>query len=133
VTALLTLDGVSRRVGGLKAGDDVRFDVNESEIVGLIGPNGSGKTTLINLITGVHPASAGHVHFDGHDITRQRPYRIARLRLAPTFHMVQPFPRRTVGENVAAGALFCCHASDVREAQAIAREHLEFTGLADMA
>jgi len=133
VTALLTLDGVSRRFGGLKAVDDVSFDVNESEIVGLIGQNGSGKTTLINLITGVHPATAGHVHFDGHDITLQRPYRIARLGLARTFQIVQPFPRMTVVENVAAGALFCGHASDVREAQAIAREHLEFTGLADMA
>lgn len=133
MTALLTLDGVSRRFGGLKAVDDVSFDVNESEIVGLIGPNGSGKTTLINLITGVHPATAGHVHFDGHDITRQRPYRIARLGLARTFQIVQPFPRMTVVDNVAAGALFCGHASDVREARAIAREHLEFTGLADMA
>jgi len=113
LTALLTLDGVSRRFGGLKAVDDVSFDVNESEIVGLIGPNGSGKTTLINLITGVHPATAGHVHFDGHDITRQRPYRIARLGLARTFQIVQPFPRMTVVDNVAAGALSCGHASDM--------------------
>jgi branched-chain amino acid transport system ATP-binding protein len=133
MTALLALDGVSRRFGGLNAVDSVSFDVDKGEIVGLIGPNGAGKTTLINLITGVHQATAGHVRFDGHDITRQRPYQIARLGLARTFQIVQPFPKMTVVENVAAGALFCGHASSVREAQAIAREHLEFTGLADMA
>ncbi len=82
MTALLTLDGVSRRFGGLNAVDDVSFDVDEGEIVGLIGPNGAGKTTLINLITGVHPATAGRVHFDGHDITRATavPDRAARPR-----------------------------------------------------
>jgi branched-chain amino acid transport system ATP-binding protein len=133
MTALLTLDKVSRRFGGLNAVDSVTFDVNMGEIVGLIGPNGAGKTTLINLITGVHPATAGHVRFEGNDITRRRPYQIARLGLARTFQIVQPFPRMTVVENVAAGALFCGHAGSVREAQAIAREHLEFTGLADMA
>jgi branched-chain amino acid transport system ATP-binding protein len=133
MTALLTLDNVSRRFGGLNAVDSVTFDVNAGEIVGLIGPNGAGKTTLINLITGVHPATAGHVRFENHDITRRRPYQIARLGLARTFQIVQPFPRMTVVENVAAGALFCGHAGSVREAQAIAREHLEFTGLADMA
>jgi branched-chain amino acid transport system ATP-binding protein len=130
---LLTLDNVSRRFGGLNAVDSVTFDVNMGEIVGLIGPNGAGKTTLINLITGVHPATAGHVRFEGNDITRRRPYQIARLGLARTFQIVQPFPRMTVVENVAAGALFCGHAGSVREAQAIAHEHLEFTGLADMA
>ena len=133
MTALLTLDGVSRRFGGLKAVDDVSFDVNESEIVGLIGPNGSGKTTLINLITGFDAPSSGTIELDGQDLTAWGPARRARAGLARTFQIVQPFPRMTVVENVAAGALFCGHASDVREARAIAREHLEFTGLADMA
>jgi branched-chain amino acid transport system ATP-binding protein len=133
VTALLTLDNVSRRFRGLKAVDDVSFSVDKGEIVGLIGPNGAGKTTLINLITGVHPATAGRVRFGDNDITRSRPYQIARLGLARTFQIVQPFPKMTVVDNVAAGALFCGHAGNVREAQAIAREHLAFTGLADLA
>jgi branched-chain amino acid transport system ATP-binding protein len=133
VTALLTLDNVSRRFRGLKAVDDVSFSVDKGEIVGLIGPNGAGKTTLINLITGVHPATAGRVLFEDNDITRSRPYQIARLGLARTFQIVQPFPKMTVVDNVAAGALFCGHAGNVREAQAIAREHLAFTGLADLA
>ena len=58
MTALLTLDNVSRRFGGLNAVNGVSFSVEKGEIVGLIGPNGAGKTTLINLITGVHPATA---------------------------------------------------------------------------
>jgi len=133
MTALLTLDNVSRRFGGLNAVDGVSFSVAKGEIVGLIGPNGAGKTTLINMITGVHPATAGQVRFEGCDITRARPYQIARRGLARTFQIVQPFPKMTVIDNVAAGALFCGHAGSVREAQDIAREHLAFTGLADVA
>jgi branched-chain amino acid transport system ATP-binding protein len=133
MTALLALDTVSRRFGGLNAVDGVSFTVDQGEILGLIGPNGAGKTTVINLITGVHPATAGRVIFEGQDITRKKPYRIARMGLARTFQIVQPFPKMTVLENVAAGALFCGHASNLRDAQAIAREHLAFTGLAEAA
>jgi branched-chain amino acid transport system ATP-binding protein len=133
MTALLALDNVSRRFGGLNAVDGVSFTVDQGEILGLIGPNGAGKTTVINLITGVHPATAGRVIFEGQDITRKKPYRIARMGLARTFQIVQPFPKMTVLENVAAGALFCGHASNLRDAQAIAREHLAFTGLAEAA
>ena len=133
MTALLTLDNVSRRFGGLNAVDGVSFSVEKGEIVGLIGPNGAGKTTLINLVTGVHPATAGRVRFEENDITRARPYQIARQGLARTFQIVQPFPRMTVIDNVAAGALFCGHAASVREARDTAREHLVFTGLSDMA
>jgi branched-chain amino acid transport system ATP-binding protein len=133
MTTLLTLDGVSRRFGGLNAVDGVSLTVDQGEIVGLIGPNGAGKTTLINLISGVHPATSGRVRFEDHDITRMKPYQIARLGLARTFQIVQPFPRMTVVENVAAGALFCGHAGNVREAETVAREHLAFTGLHDLA
>jgi branched-chain amino acid transport system ATP-binding protein len=133
MTALLVLDNVSRRFGGLNAVDGITFSVEKGEIIGLIGPNGAGKTTLINIITGVHPATGGRVQFEDRDITRLPPYQIARLGLARTFQIVQPFPKMTVLENVAAGALFTGHADSMREALAIAREHLEFTGLADMA
>jgi branched-chain amino acid transport system ATP-binding protein len=133
MSALLVLDDVSRRFGGLNAVDRVSFSIERGEILGLIGPNGAGKTTLINLITGVHPPTGGRVHFEGRDITRLRPYQIARLGLARTFQIVQPFPKMTVLENVAAGALFSGQAGSVREAHATAREHLAFTGIADMA
>ena len=133
MTAMLTLDHVSRQFGGLKAVDDVSFSVAKGEIVGLIGPNGAGKTTLINIITGVHPATSGRVLFEDSDMTRARSYQIARRGLARTFQIVQPFPKMTVVDNVAAGALFCGHAGSVSEARDIAREHLEFTGLIDVA
>jgi branched-chain amino acid transport system ATP-binding protein len=130
VTALLELRNVSRRFGGLYAVRDVTLTVAEGEILGLIGPNGAGKTTLINLITAVHPATAGQVIFDGREITRLRPHQIAQLGLARTFQIVQPFPKMTVLENVAAGALFAGNAHGLADATAQAREHLEFTGLA---
>ena len=133
MSALLELEDVTRRFGGLNAVEGVSFSVAPGEIVGLIGPNGAGKTTLINVITGVHPATSGRVRFDGQDITRQRPHRIARLGLARTFQIVQPFPRMTVLENAAAGALFAGGAKSVHDAYALARRQLEFTGLAELA
>ncbi len=133
MTALLELKNVSRRFGGLNAVNDVTLTVVEGEILGLIGPNGAGKTTLINLITAVHPATAGRVFFDGRDITRMRPHQIARLGLARTFQIVQPFPKMTVLENVAAGALFAGNAHSLADAHAQARDHLQFTGLAGSA
>ncbi len=131
MTALLELKSVSRRFGGLNAVSNVSFDVKEGEILGLIGPNGAGKTTLINLITGVHPATAGQVFFEGRDVTKKRAYEIARMGLARTFQIVQPFPKMTVLENVAAGALFAGRADSPKDAFAQAREHLVFTGLSD--
>ncbi len=133
MSALLELDDVTRRFGGLNAVEGVSLSLAQGEILGLIGPNGAGKTTLINLITGVHPANSGRVRFEGQDITRRRPYQIAQLGIARTFQIVQPFPKMTVLENAAAGALFSGRAGSVREAHAIARQQLEFTGLADLA
>ena len=130
MSAILALENVSRVFGGLRAVDDVSFSLEKGEILGLIGPNGAGKTTLINVITGVHPATRGSVRFEGRDITRLKPYRIARLGLARTFQVVQPFPKMTVLENVAAGALFAGQVGGLREAGAAAMEHLRFTGLA---
>lgn len=129
MTELLDLQNVSRRFGGLNAVSNVSLTVREGEVLGLIGPNGAGKTTLINLITGVHPATAGSAFFYRRDITRMQPYQIARLGLARTFQIVQPFSRMTVLENVAAGAMFAGKASSLKDAYAQAREHLVFTGL----
>ncbi|MFW5834966.1 MAG: ABC transporter ATP-binding protein, partial [Pseudomonadota bacterium] len=133
MSALLRLAGVARRFGGLKAVDGVTLDVREGEILGLIGPNGAGKTTLINVVTGVHPAQDGTVTFAGEDVTRLEPHRIARLGLARTFQVVQPFPRLTVRENVMAGALFAGAASSIAEARARTEEHLRFAQLARLA
>jgi branched-chain amino acid transport system ATP-binding protein len=132
MTALLEIDGVSRTFRGLRALDRVSLSIHAGEIVGLIGPNGAGKTTLVNVITGVHPATEGAVRFAGHDITRERPNRIARLGLSRTFQIVQPFPRMTVAENITAGALFAGGAHTIAEAAARARELAARVGLGDV-
>lgn len=133
MSALLQLDRVSRRFGGLKALDAVSLAIEPGEVVGLIGPNGAGKTTLINVITGTHPATGGSVRFADRDITREKPHRIARCGVARTFQIVQPFPHMTVLDNAAAGALFAGRAPSLREARAVALERLAFTGLAQVA
>jgi branched-chain amino acid transport system ATP-binding protein len=133
VSALLSLDNVVRTFGGLRAVDGASFDVAAGEVLGLIGPNGAGKTTLINVITGVHPATSGKVIFDGRDITRMKSHQIAKLGLSRTFQIVQPFPKMTVLENVAAGALFGGQAANIADASSAAMEQLRFTGLAQVA
>ena len=133
MSALLQLSGVSRHFGGLKAVSAVDLCVERGEVIGLIGPNGAGKTTLVNLITGVHRATAGTVRFAGEDVTRQKPWQAARRGIARTFQIVQPFPEMTVLENVAAAALFAGGMAYGEPAEAAALEHLRFVGLADVA
>jgi branched-chain amino acid transport system ATP-binding protein len=128
-TPILELDGVGKRFGGIQALKQVSFTLQEGQIVALIGPNGAGKTTLVSVTTGVQRASEGCVFFRGRDVTRQRPFQAARRGLARTFQVVQPFPRMSVLENVAAGALFAGAHAGLGEAMNAARAELEFTGL----
>jgi branched-chain amino acid transport system ATP-binding protein len=130
---ILVADQVSQHFGGIRAVDNLSFALKRGEIVALIGPNGAGKTTLVNLMTGVHRPTSGRIKFEGQDVTAQRPFEAARRGLARTFQIVQPFPRMTVLENVAAGALFGGAQESVAAAMEIAREQLEFTGLAQFA
>ena len=69
MTALLEVEGVSKRFGGLQAVSGVSFTIRESEILGLIGPNGAGKTTLFNIVNGVYKPDKGKITFAGEDIT----------------------------------------------------------------
>jgi len=130
---ILQLEAVSKTFGGIQALKQVSFALQEAQIVALIGPNGAGKTTLVNVITGVQRPSSGRIVFRGTDVTRQRPFQAARRGLARTFQIVQPFPRMSVLENVAAGALFARAHVGLRAAMSAAREELEFTGLSGLA
>ena len=130
---LLELAGVTRRFGGLAAVSGVTLSVAEGEIVGLIGPNGAGKTTLVNVVTGVHPASAGTIRFRGEDITRLKPWQAARRGIARTFQIVQPFPEMSVLENVAAAAMFAGDTPYGSAAEDFAMEQLRFVGLGELA
>ena len=102
--AIMTLTGLSKSFGGLRAVQDVSLAVPQGSLTALIGPNGAGKTTLFALMSGFHRPDAGRVEFDGRDITGVAPDANARVGLARTFQIVQPFAAQTVRENIAVGA-----------------------------
>jgi branched-chain amino acid transport system ATP-binding protein len=131
MTALLEIERLSKRFGGVLAIDALSFTVGEREIVGLIGPNGAGKTTLFNLINGVFACDGGRVVFRGRDITGEAPYRIARHGLARTHQIVQPFETMTVLENCTVGACFGRENLTRERAREAAREAAVFVGLED--
>lgn len=129
MTPILELRGVSHAFGGLRALRDITFSVMPGEIVGLIGPNGAGKTTLVNVITGVHRLQTGQILVAGSRTDGLRSYQIARLGVARTFQIVQPFPDMTAVDNVAAAALFGGGVATIAEAREAALQHLEFVGI----
>ncbi len=106
MTAILEVEGATRRFGGLTAVNDMRFQVAAHEVLGLIGPNGSGKTTMINLISGALKPSAGTIRLRGRAIGGLRPDRIAQAGIGRTFQLVRILPGLTVQENVMAGGVF---------------------------
>ncbi|ACP23716.1 putative branched-chain amino acid ABC transporter (plasmid) [Sinorhizobium fredii NGR234] len=100
MTPVLSVRNVSKSFGGLKAVDDVSFDVHQGEILGLIGPNGSGKSTLFNCVLGQLPASTGTVLVDGQEVAGKRPCDLNKLGVGRTFQMLQVFPEMTVLDNI---------------------------------
>jgi branched-chain amino acid transport system ATP-binding protein len=126
---LLSVRGASLAFGGLRALQDVGFDLREGSITGVIGPNGAGKSTLFNVIAGsLHP-DRGSIVLDGTDITGWAPQRIARAGLVKTFQTSRPFASMSFLENVAVGALV--RLRDVRAAREEALRCLDLVGLAD--
>jgi branched-chain amino acid transport system ATP-binding protein len=97
--ALLELDGLTRRFGGIVAVDDVTMRVEAGEVRAVIGPNGAGKSTLFNLITGVVKPTTGAVRFDGEELTGLPPQRICQLGISRTFQLTALFPEMTAREN----------------------------------
>ena len=100
MTAVLEVRGLSKQFGGIHAVEDVSFDVNEGEILGIIGPNGSGKSTLFNCILGQLRPTSGEVRLDGRAVTGMRPCDLNRLGVSRTFQLLQVFPELTVRENL---------------------------------
>jgi branched-chain amino acid transport system ATP-binding protein len=101
----LVVREISKVFVGLKALDRVSLELNQGEILGLIGPNGSGKTTLINIITGLLPSTSGEIWVNGTKITRSPPYVIARLGVTRTYQTIRLFKELTVSENVEVAAV----------------------------
>src|SRR6266498_1192613 len=102
--ALLEVDNVTLRFGGVVALNDVSFSLRKGEIFGLIGPNGAGKTTCFNAMTGVYRPTSGGIWFQGESIVGKRKHEITRSGIARTFQNVRLFPEMTALENVMVGA-----------------------------
>lgn len=129
MTILLSLQGISKRFGGLQALLNVTFDLPQGQILGLIGPNGAGKTTLFNVINGVYRPENGRIIFRDKDVTGFKPYQLARMGMARTHQIVRPLNELSVRENVMVGACFGHENQDLGNAAKIADEVLAFVGL----
>jgi ABC-type branched-subunit amino acid transport system ATPase component len=123
-SAILTIDGVSIRFGGVQALNRVSLTVQPHQITGVIGPNGSGKSTLFNVVTGVTRADSGSVRFRGIDITRLGSHRINQLGIGRTFQLTRLFGRLTAFEN-----LIVVARDDAATARARAEELLDVVAL----
>jgi branched-chain amino acid transport system ATP-binding protein len=129
---LIEAHSLSKNFGGIQALLDVKFSVQQGEIVGLIGANGAGKTTLFSVISGFYRPDSGEVTFNGQDITGKKPFEICRLGLVRTFQVVKPFLNMTVRKNVMVGKLFGRSRITKKETAKIkADEIIEFVGLGD--
>ena len=140
--ALLAVDGVSKSFGGLRAVNNVSFDVARGQLFSVIGPNGAGKTTLFNLITGVYPLTAGAIRFGGREIQGLPPHEVTALGIARTYQNIRLFRGMTVLDNVLVGT-HCRTAAGVldamvhtrrashedRESRERARAWLDFFGI----
>jgi branched-chain amino acid transport system permease protein len=110
---LLIVKGLEKRFGGVSAANKIDFEIYPGEVVSVIGPNGSGKTTFFNLLTGLYRADGGDIRFQGIDITRLPPHRIAELGISRTFQNLRLFNNLTVLENAMIGQHHRLRASSV--------------------
>jgi branched-chain amino acid transport system ATP-binding protein len=129
MTALLAVEGLSKRFRGLLAVDRVSFAVPRGAIFAVIGPNGAGKTTLFNMIAGAMAPNAGSITFAGAPVHGLSADAVCRRGIARTFQIVRPFPGLSVEDNVTIGALL--HRHDVGEARRRAQTLLQRLDLFD--
>ena len=103
---ILSLQSVSKSFGALKVTDNVSFEVEPGEALGIIGPNGAGKSTLFNLIAGNLRPDSGAIAFNGADVTRHTPMQRSIAGIGRSFQIPQPFGRLSVYENLLVAAQF---------------------------
>ena len=127
---ILSVDGIHKHFGGLVAVEDLSFDVQAGEVLGLMGPNGAGKTTLLNVIAGEYKPDSGTVTFQGNDITGLPPHKLCHRGIARTYQIPQPFATLTVLQNTAVAAIFGRGLSK-SAAEHEAANVLSFVGLAE--
>jgi branched-chain amino acid transport system permease protein len=124
---ILDVRNISKAFGGLKAVQDVSFQVRKGMVLGIIGPNGAGKTTLFNLLNGFVRPDAGQVLLHGRDMVGQKPHVLCQAGVGRTFQIMRPFRRMSVAENVKVGAYV--HAKDEDDARRITEEVVKRVGL----
>ncbi len=128
---ILEARGLSKQFGGLKAVDDVSFQVRKGMILGIIGPNGAGKTTAFNLLNGFLPPSSGEVLIDGRNVVGMKPHEVCGIGVGRTFQIMRPFMRMSVADNVVVGAYVRAATDD--EARRLANEAIAKVGLSALA
>ena len=124
---ILSVENLSRSFGGIKANNDISFDVAEGTILGVIGPNGAGKSTLFDLITGYTKTDNGKVSFFNKDISGLSPDKISSLGVGRTFQKLKPFADQTLLENVMIGSFV--KEDNIKEARDKALEIIDFVDL----
>lgn len=129
--SILSLKGLTKTFGALMALNDVTFDVNEKEILGIIGPNGAGKTTLFNSIVGIHRPDHGDVVFRGRSLKNLMPHQICRIGITKTSQIVHPFLTLTVKENILVAMMFGQNLGK-KVAEKKADEVMEFLNITDV-
>ena len=97
---LLEVEKLAVQFGGIRAVDDVSFNIEQGEVFTIIGPNGAGKTTIFNLISRIYESTAGRILFEGKEITNSPAYRIANMGIARTFQNTELFENATVLDNL---------------------------------
>jgi branched-chain amino acid transport system ATP-binding protein len=125
---ILSIQGLSKSFGALHVAENISFDVNEGEILGIIGPNGAGKTTIFSLLAGNLPMDAGQIKFRDRDISNEPAHERARLGLSRTFQVPKPFSHMTVFDNLKVAALFGGGLEEV-ECEGWVGQVLDLTGL----
>jgi branched-chain amino acid transport system ATP-binding protein len=133
MTVLLSFENVSKNFGALKVTNDLSFEVNKGEALGVLGPNGAGKTTVFNLITGGVSPDQGHIRFKGKDITKAPPYRRCREGIGRSYQVALPFEGMTVFENLLVGSMFGADERSQKAANEKCAAILEQTALIDKA
>ena len=132
--SFLKVEGLGISFGGLKAVHNVEFEIEQGEILGLIGPNGSGKTTTMNLLTGFLKPDSGTVTLDGENVTGLSRHQVCRKGVARTFQIIKPFLEFTALKNVMVGRVYGQEpARNMKEAAKEAIDILEIVGLSDKA
>jgi branched-chain amino acid transport system ATP-binding protein len=141
--SILAVQGVSKVFGGLRAVDDVSFEVEKGQVFTMIGPNGAGKTTLFNILTGVYKPTSGSIVFNGAPISGLPPHKVTALGISRTFQNIRLFGFLPAVENVMVGRHCRMHAKlwdamfrtpaarrEEREVRAKAMDLLSFVGVA---